>query len=344
MYLDERKKRILQAVVQDYIATAEPVGSRTLARKYNLGVSPATIRNEMADLEEMGLLEQPHTSAGRIPSDLGYRYYVDYLMEKTHLTAEEQDFIVQSLATKLQAVEELIARTSEVLSAMTNLTGLALGPQWAGSVILYIELLPLVPEKAILLVVTNMGTIQHRFLEIPDEITARDLAVISEVLTRHLRGLTLERLSRAALRDIRDELAAYRRVVGLVLEAVEDAIGGGRAERIYLGGTLNILNQPEFRRDLAKVKDILNVLETEHLLRQLLLEEAGGTLAIRIGEENRAFNMPYCSIVTASYRVGDRVMGAIGLLGPTRMEYARAVATIEFMSSFLSEMLAHFYR
>lgn len=344
MYLDERKKKILQIVVQEYIATAEPVGSRTLARKYNLGVSPATIRNEMADLEEMGFLEQPHTSAGRIPSDLGYRYYVDYLMEKHQLTAEEQEFITQSLVTKLEAVEELIARTSEVLSAMTNLTGLALGPQWGGSVILHVELLPLVPQKALFLVVTNIGTIQHRFLDIPEEITARDLAIIGEVLTRHLRGFTLDTLRRVVLQEILEELASYRRVVRLVLEALEDSLAGGRAERIYLGGTLNILNQPEFRRDLEKVKGILNVLETEHLLRQLLLAEGSGDLAVRIGGENKTLKMPYCSVVTASYRVGDQVVGAIGLLGPTRMEYARAVAMVEYTSAVLSEILARFYR
>ncbi|MGB9919303.1 MAG: heat-inducible transcriptional repressor HrcA [Moorellales bacterium] len=344
MHLDARKKKILQIVVQEYIATAEPVGSRTLARKYNLGVSPATIRNEMADLEEMGLLEQPYTSAGRIPSDLGYRYYVDYLMERQALTREEQEFIAQSLITKLEAIEELIARTSEVLSSMTNLTGLALGPQWGKSVILHVELLPLVPQRALLLVVTNVGTIQHRFLDLPEEITARDLTVISRVLTRHLRGFTLETLRRKALQEIRDELASYQRVVRLVLEAVEEAMSGGRAERIYLGGTLNILNQPEFRRDLEKVKGILNLLETEHILRRLLLEETEAEPAVRIGTENLAFNMPYCSVVTASYRVGDEVVGAIGLLGPTRMEYSRAVALVEYMSSLLSEIMARFYR
>ncbi|MGB9886029.1 MAG: heat-inducible transcriptional repressor HrcA [Moorellales bacterium] len=344
MHLDARKKKILQIVVQEYIATAEPVGSRTLARKYNLGVSPATIRNEMADLEEMGLLEQPYTSAGRIPSDLGYRYYVDYLMERQALTREEQEFITQSLITKLEAIEELIARTSEVLSSMTNLTGLALGPQWGKSVILHVELLPLVPQRALLLVVTNVGTIQHRFLDLPEEITARDLTVISRVLTRHLRGFTLETLRRKALQEIRDELASYQRVVRLVLEAVEEAMSGGRAERIYLGGTLNILNQPEFRRDLEKVKGILNLLETEHILRRLLLEETEAEPAVRIGTENLAFNMPYCSVVTASYRVGDEVVGAIGLLGPTRMEYSRAVALVEYMSSLLSEIMARFYR
>ncbi|MCR4418566.1 MAG: heat-inducible transcriptional repressor HrcA [Clostridia bacterium] len=344
MYLDTRKRRILEVVVQEYIATAEPVGSRTLARKYNLGVSPATIRNEMADLEEMGFLEQPHTSAGRIPSDLGYRYYVDYLMEKQPLTPEEQEFIAQSLITKLEAVEELIARTSEVLSAMTNLTGLALGPQWAKSVILHVELLSLAPRRALLLVVTNVGTIQHRFLDLPEEITPGDLTVISRVLTRHLRGSTLDILRRVALQEMQAELASYRRVVRTVLEAVEDAVSGSRAERIYLGGTLNILNQPEFRRDLEKVKGVLNLLETEPLLRQLLLQETEAELAVRIGGENKAFNMPYCSLVTATYRVGDEVVGAIGLLGPTRMEYARAVAMVEYISSLLSEIMARFYR
>lgn len=344
MQLDERKKKILQMVVHEYIATAEPVGSRTLARKYNLGVSPATIRNEMADLEEMGLLEQPHTSAGRIPSELGYRYYVDYLMERHQLTEEEKEFIARRLVAKLEAVEELLERTSEVLSSMTNLTALALGPQWGNSVVLHVDLLYLMPQKALLLVVTNVGTIQHRFLDLPEEINAEDLAVISDVLTRHLRGHTLDTVRWVVLRDIRDELASYRRVLGLVLDALEDATTGAKSDRVYLGGTLNILNQPEFRRDLEKVKGILNILEAEHLLKQLLLEERKGELAIWIGAENKILNIPYCSVVTASCRVGDQVVGAVGLLGPTRMEYARAVAMVEYISSVLSEFMARFYR
>lgn len=341
--LDERKKKILEAIVQDYICTAEPVGSRTLARKYSLGISPATIRNEMADLEEMGFLEQPHTSAGRIPSDTGYRYYVDFLMEKHDLTPEEEEYIAQALTSKLVAIEALIARTSELLSSMTNLTGMAMGPQLEGSVIQHVELLPLAAQKALLLVVTNVGAIQHRFLDIPESISGEDLKIISEALTRDLRGHTLDTVKRSMLQHVRDELAAYRRVLRMILDAVEEAMLRGREEKVYLGGAANILNQPEFQRDFKKVKGVLNVLETDKVLRQMLLEGQSDELVVRIGGENKAIGVPYFSLVTASYRVGDTVVGTIGLLGPTRMEYGRAVAMVRYTSSLLTEMLARFY-
>lgn len=337
--MDERKKKVLAAIVQDYVNTAEPVGSRTIARKYNLGVSPATIRNEMADLEELGYIEQPHTSAGRVPSDLGYRYFVDFLMERYLLNNQEEEMIRQRFNQRMQEMENVIQRATELLSQITNYTAVVLGPHLYRATFQHIQLLPLAPTRALLVVVTNARVVEHHVLDIPASMTRQDLERVSQVLNSKLRGLALEQVRKDVLREIYRNLDLQRQVLNVVMELLEQSFRSDREEKVYLGGTLNILNQPEFK-DVAKLKTLLGVLEEGKLLRELLQDEAGAGLSVRIGGENRYQEISECSLVTATYEIDGQVVGKVGILGPTRMDYPKAMALVEFITQNLSEALA----
>lgn len=340
MRLDERKRKILQAIVEDYVATAEPVGSRTVARKYNLGISPATIRNEMADLEELGFLEQPHTSAGRIPSDLGYRYYVDQIMDKIGISRWEEALIRHRLQERMEAIEFLAHRTTEILSEFTHLASVVMGPIWARNSFEHIRLLPVDGEKVLLIIVTSMGLVEHFLMEAPAGITATDLDHISRVINRHLKGLKPDGLTLLTLDSIYDDLLSYRRVVDNILDIIFATIKEDQGRRIYLSGTMNILEQPEFR-DVEKLKAILSLLSAQDKVWELLATgcEAEG-LTIRIGRENKGAGVINCSLITATYQVNGEVVGTLGIIGPTRMEYSRVVSMVEYVSKVFSEVLA----
>lgn len=338
MPMDERKKKVLLAIIQDYIATAEPVGSRTIARKYDLGVSPATIRNEMADLEELGYIEQPHTSAGRIPSDLGYRYYVDWLMEKEKLKPYEEEYIHQVFSQKMEQIEGVIKQASEILSQISNYTAIILGPQLGKRTFRRIELLPLVRGKALMITIINSRFIQHHIIDIPESITNLDLERISMVLNGKLHGYALEQVKKATMKEIYEELARYKNILSNILDMIEHLNYEHSTEKVYLGGTLNIFNQPEFK-DIDKVKNLLSVLEKDEILIDLLEANDKVGLSIKIGGENKHQGISNCSLITSTYQVNDEIIGSIGILGPTRMPYSKAVSLVECVTVHLSRAL-----
>lgn len=344
MRMDERKQKVLAAVIQDYILTGEPVGSRTIARRYNLGVSPATIRNEMADLEEMGLLEQPHTSAGRVPSDQGYRYYVDCLMPPAHLTPEEEEYVRRRYDQKMLEIEQVLAETTRLISEMTSYAAIALGPDQGRASLEEVQVLPFqVANKALLVVVTSTGVVEHRVLTIPEGVTPEDLNRISRVLNARLQGRALEDLRQMVLSDIYQELAQHRNLVNLVRELLQQLLSLESGERVYRNGTLNILNQPEFK-DLERVREILSFLDQDEALRRIFTTMPSTGLTIRIGQENKIEGIDKCSVVTISYAVEGRIMGKVGLLGPTRMQYSRAISVLRCVADTLSQTLEQLYR
>jgi heat-inducible transcriptional repressor len=339
MALDDRKSQVLRAVIEDYINTAEPVGSRTIARKYQLGVSPATIRNEMADLEELGYLEQPHTSAGRIPSDRGYRYYVDTLMETRQVSLQEQETIRLAFERRIHEVDVLIRETVRLLSESTNLATVAAGPQLRSVRFRELHLLPLGGERALLVYVTDSGFVENQVFDLPVEVTMLELQRISGLLTEHLRGRSVESLSRHSLQQLHDELRRYGTLLEQTLDFLTAAQQPGDRQRLYVGGTANILNQPEFR-DVDKVRTLFSVLEKEDLMQEVLgTDDRGPGVSVQIGEEIRLREMQDCSVVTATYRVGGNTVGRIGVIGPKRMEYAKVVAVVENVSRYLNDRL-----
>lgn len=340
MKMNDRKKKVLQAIIHDYIQTAEPVGSRTISKKYNLKVSPATIRNEMSDLEEMGLIEQPHTSAGRIPSNSGYRYYVDCLMEKQVLSEAEEYEIEEQLTQKIKQIEDVIQVTSRLLSDFTKYTSLVDSPQICTKSIKHVQLIPFQSLQALAVIVTENGAVLHQIVPIQESITVEDLSKISTILNRKLSGQSFETLQKSVLDSIYHEMIRERQLIKVILEFLEETMMQEREQKIYLGGTLNILNQPEFK-DVEKVRRLLGILDEEEVLKNILGcdDENVNGLSIKIGNENSIQGIDSCSVITATYAIDGTKLGTIGILGPTRMNYAKVVTVVDVMSKTLSKVL-----
>ena len=338
MQMDERKRKILRAIVQDYIATAEPIGSRTIARKFDLGVSSATIRNEMADLEDLGFIEQPYTSAGRIPSDAGYRYFVDCLMDPKVLNTEEKEFIERESTKRINEIQEVITHTSKLLSELTNLTSLVLGPHKAKSTFGKLHFLPYQPGQVIMVIVKENGAVENHIIEVGENQTAEELQQVAEVFNQKMRGYSLNQVKRSMLHEIYSELSRQRLLIDNTLDMLRAILDDSEEdERICLGGTLNMLNQPEFK-DLGKVKTLFKVFEENEPLKKLLHPHQEG-LNVTIGGENMMKEFKDCSVISATYKVNGLTIGAVGVLGPTRMDYAKVIAIVDFMTRSLTEVL-----
>ncbi|GBF33162.1 eat-inducible transcription repressor HrcA [Desulfocucumis palustris] len=339
MKMDARKQQVLLALITDFIATAEPVGSRTIARKYTLGVSPATIRNEMADLEEMGFIEQPHTSAGRVPSHKGYRYYVDFLMKKHDLSRQEEELISQGYKEKVRDVGHVIHLTGGLLSQITSYAAVVVTPKPIAGSLKHVQMILMNPGRAMVVVVMNTGAVHHRIIEVAEGITQTDLDTISQVFNAKLQGQNMDTIKLTLIKEIYFELSKHRNILDLAMFLINDSLTLEGEEKIYLGGVFNILNQPEFN-NVDKVKTLLSLLEQEDLLCSLLernTEPEGVT--VLIGDEIKRDEMKECSIVTASYNFNGIPLGSIGVLGPTRMDYARVVSVVECMTRNLNEAL-----
>lgn len=338
MSLDDRKNKVLQAIIDDYVATAEPVGSRTIARKYQLGVSPATIRNEMSDLEELGYLEQPHTSAGRVPSDRGYRYYVDCLMESRSLAPGDEEVIRRTFERKVREIDTLVRETARLLAETTHLTAVMSGPQIRKAHFRELRLVPLTGDKAVLVYITDSGFIENQVLEMPVEVTMLELQRVSDTLNEQLRGQPVEALSRAAVRALQLELHKYNALLEQTLDALAMKMEPGEQHRLYLGGTTHMLSQPEFR-DVTKIRNVLSVLEDEEAVSEVLATASKvGHATVQIGEEIKVRELTECSVVSATYRLGDEVIGRVGVIGPKRMEYARVISIMNAITKQLEDV------
>jgi len=344
MTLDERKQKVLRAIINDYISTAEPVGSRTISKKYELGVSPATIRNEMADLEELGYIEQPHTSAGRVPSVRGYRYYVDCLMKKKKLTKEEEKNILSGYKSKVRDISTVLHNTNIILSHITNYASMVMGPQFKKSNLRHVQLVPLDNNKALVVVVTGNGMVQNKIIDLPQTINDTDLMKISQVMNAKLQGLSLEDIKLTLIKEIYFELSKHKHIFNAAMDLIQETLDLNNDEKVYLSGTLNMLNQPEFR-DISKVKTLLSLLEQDQVLKELLTEGVGSedSVAVKIGAEHKVEGLESCSTITATYQVDGKVIGSVGIIGPTRMDYENAVSIVEFMTQHLSQMMKDFY-
>ncbi|AHF07874.1 heat-inducible transcriptional repressor HrcA [Desulfitobacterium metallireducens] len=340
MQMDERKNRILRAIVQDYITTAEPVGSRTIAKKFDLGISSATIRNEMADMEEMGLLEQPHTSSGRIPMDAGYRYYVNCLMDRPKLSSEDKNVIELETTKRIAEIQEVISNTSKLLSQLTSLTSIVISPQRGKSSFNQMHFLPYQPGQAIMVVVKENGVVENQIVEIGENVTAEELQRIANVFNDKMKGHSMIDVRRGLLHEIYSELTRQRSLIDHALDLLTTVFNepADDKNKVYLGGTLNMLNQPEFR-DVDKVRSLLHVFEEDEQVRKLLIPVADG-LSVTIGGENSVKELQDCSVISATYQIDGKPVGSIGVIGPTRMDYAKAMAMVDFMTKTLTELLA----
>ncbi len=338
MILSKRKRKILRAVVRSYIRSAEPIGSRTIARHYFADLSPATIRNEMADLEDMGYLEQPHTSAGRIPSQQGYRFYVDSLMEVMPLSKEEVLSIEKTLyQARVEDIEKLMREISRILSFVTRYTSFVMGPVIKKTVIKQFKILPLEEGRGLAVLLTDTGLVKHKVIRLPRSLHKLELEKVVRYLDSSFSGLTIDSITSSFLKNIKLNLLNQVEILDETLHLIEDinAMEGGN---LFLGGTANILSQPEFR-DMDRVKSLLAFFEEKTLLGHLLGNIYPEGIEVRIGNENKLVEIKDCSLVVATYRIDEKTVGTIGVLGPTRMEYARVIAMLGHMVKKLDDLV-----
>ena len=337
MQMDERKFRILQAIIDDYISTAMPVGSRTISRKSGVGFSPATIRNEMSDLEELGYLDQPHTSAGRIPSLKAYRLYVDQLMKVANLSEEESRNINDHLNLRSSQTEEVIRSAAKALSDATHYTSVIVAPQLNTLRVARIQFVPVTSSTALMILVTTAGIVKEAIIQVPAGLTADHLYMISKALTERLHDQPMHRV-REIFEQMIGETSEGSQLLTDVMQVVESKLAIPDGRDVIVGGTSNLLNYPEYS-DVSKAKNFLSVLETKDRLIPLLRQNGGMEITIRIGPENGIKELEDCSVVTATYRIGEHSQGTLGIIGPTRMNYARVISVLDYMGRMLGNML-----
>ena len=333
--LDVRKLLVLRAIVEDYVASAEPIGSRTLARTHNLGVSSATIRNEMADLEALGLLDKPHTSAGRVPSDRGYRLYVDRLMEPATLAESDFQQIRGLYLSRVREMEYLIAQTVRLLSSTGDFMTLAVGPEPRRATLMRLEAVPVEEGRMALVLVTDYY-VQHRLIELPEDLDQENLRLTLRELSERLRGLTIEKLTRSVLETVAREVR--REIYDELVDFVEECLTPGDGDRVRISGTGNFLSQPEFR-EAEQIRAAIQLIEQESVLGHLLRDASGAGVQVRIGQENPLPPARDLSIVTIGIERGGEMFARFGLVAPKRMDYAKALALAQQVFEALDEAI-----
>ncbi|WP_423243423.1 heat-inducible transcriptional repressor HrcA [Clostridium transplantifaecale] len=338
MELDERKVKILKAIIQTYLETGEPVGSRTISKYSDLQLSSATIRNEMSDLEELGFIVQPHTSAGRIPSDKGYRFYVDQLMkEKENEVTEMQELVIQ----RVDRVELLLKQLAKLLAVNTNYATMISGPQYHHTKLKFIQLSRVEAGKLLIVTVLEGNIIKNSIVRLDAELNDDDILNLNILLNNSLNGLTIEQINLDVISKMKEQAGDRRQVVDLVLNEVADAIRANEEDlQIYTEGTTNIFKYPELS-DGQKASQLISTLEQKELLKNLFTdsEEDGGKneIQVYIGNETPVQSMQDCSVVTANYVLGDGLRGTIGIIGPKRMDYEKVVSTLRSLMNQLED-------
>ena len=335
MDLTERKLKILQAIIADFVRTAEPVGSRTISKKYELGVSPATVRNEMSDLEEMGYLTHPHTSSGRVPSEKAYRLYVNEMMGKRELSAEEKDAIARKLHENVSELDNLIERAAQVLSEITNLTAFALTPGKEQEKLRYIDLIPVDERTVVLMIVSDNGEVFNTTVRLDRAASDDTLRVLAKSMTYNYAGKTLsEALKIDIIKTFREDAEAMtmfeNNIVPGFIRTLEDMLN----VNLYMDGLTNIFSIPEYN-DIEKARSFFEMMNRkEEITRKLASREDG--IIVTIGGENQEAEFSDCSVVTATYHVDGKLVGKLGVIGPTRMKYDEVTSVVEFLTDNIS--------
>ena len=335
MSLDERKRKILEAIILDYISTAEPVGSRTISKKYDLSISPATIRNEMSDLEEMGFIEQPYTSAGRMPSDQGYRYYVDYIMKKNKLDEAIEKLVISSFRGKINKFDDAIRISMELIAKITRYPSIILAPGSEGSALAMIRMLKVDEKRALLVIITDNNQVENIFVDLPYEFKESDLDLLTSVINSKLSGTKISQWNKTLIGELYGDLIKQKDVLNSVLESIEDRLNQKKERRVYLTGIIQMLNEPEFR-DVDKVKNILSFFDDKRILEDILVKNSQiEDFQVLIGNENEAEEIKDCSLIKRRYNFQGDFQGVMGILGPKRMDYSNAISLLELISEVL---------
>lgn len=334
--MDDRKLKILQAVIADYISTAQPIGSRTIAKKYKLGISSATIRNEMSDLEDMGYLEQPHTSAGRIPSERGYRLYVDRLMQTKNLSRREQEIIIRELGDRIDEIEGIVRKTARILSQLTRYTSLVMNSHLSCCRLRHIYFIPHDTNSLVVVIVTDSGIVKNTIIKTADPVTPDYLESLTRAANDKFAGITIGEISRCTESEDYKRLVNRYRLLDSLIPLLAESLNSSWSEDVYADGMSNIFNFPEYS-DIAKAKNLLALIEEKEQIISILSRMGGRKgVIISIGSELDNNHVKDCSLVTATYKAGENEMGRMGIIGPTRMEYDRVVAVLEFITGYIT--------
>ncbi|OOM06688.1 heat-inducible transcriptional repressor HrcA [Clostridium saccharobutylicum] len=338
MSIDDRKIKILQAIINDYIRTGDPVGSRTIAKNYDLGIGSATIRNEMADLEDMGYLEQPHASAGRIPSSKGYRLYVDKLMDNQRLTEEEDLKIKQYIIdSAMLEVDKIVRQTSALLSELTKLTCIIETPSVKKSFVKSIQLIKVDEHNIVSVFLTDTGLIKNHIMKLinkaPD---VRTLTRINEVINNRLVGLSIEQINLEVINNLKRDLGEYEEIFNAILPILYETLNVSDSSEVFMEGATNIFNYPEYN-DINKAKEMLSLLNDKETILDLFNPQED--ITISIGDENYKPQAKECSIISAEYSFGNRPIGKIGLIGPRRINYSKVITIMAEVIKELNNIL-----
>ena len=334
--LDERKVKILDAIIRNYLATGEPVGSRTISKYTDLNLSSATIRNEMADFEEMGYIVQPHTSAGRIPSDKGYRLYVDHLMEeKDREISEMKDFVIE----KTEKMEKVLKQAAKLLASNTNYATLVSAPAYSKNKIKFIQLSAVSDTQLLAVIVMNSNVVKNQMIDISEPLDNETVLKLNILLNTSLNGLSLDEINLGTIALLKEQAGIHSEIVSHVLDTLVQTISETEDLQIYTSGATNILKYPELS-DSDSVSSLLSTFEEKEELQSLVTESLSGNenetgIQVYIGNETPVQTMKDCSVVTAVYDLGEGVKGTIGIIGPKRMDYEKVMDNLKTLKSQL---------
>ncbi len=332
--LDKRKKQILQAVVDEYINTAEPVSSGTLVKKYGLNYSSATVRNELAELESIGYLDKPHTSSGRIPSEKGYRFYVDELLNDEDISVEEIKYIQNKLSTKVNEIEDLTKIATSTLSEITHYTTVAIGPKTETQIIQEIKFVLLGSRMLMIVIMTEDGLIKETIIKYDDDITQSQVETLNNLFNSKLKGKPLSKIDKPMEEYILSEITYSIDVIKPIIEQINKIIE--QQSSIYLEGANKAFDLPEFK-SLELAKNFINVLDTKDLVIDMLNSGIAKDINVYIGKENDNDKLKDFSIVTFKHSIGHKDLGTIGIIGPKRMDYSKVISVMKYISKKMNE-------
>ena len=334
MELDDRKRRILQAIIEEYIGTAEPVSSSALVDNYGMQLSSATIRNEMANLEQGGYIEKPHTSAGRIPSAKGYRFYVDELLKDDNISFDEIQYIRKKLQTNVNAMEELTKIATNTLSEITHYTTVAVGPKTETHTIIDIKFVLLGTRLLMAIILTDTGIVKESIIKFESDVSELQVEKLNYIFNSKLRGKTLGEIDLPMQELIMSEMAYELKIIKPIIQEINKAIKDNY--EIYLEGRDKVFDFPEFN-DLDTARNVLSILETKELVYSLFDSASKNTIDVYIGSENEYDELKNLSVIVFKNSLDDKDLGAIGIIGPTRMDYSKVISVMKYINAILNE-------
>ncbi len=338
MQLDERKTKILQAIIRNYLETGEPVGSRTISKYTDLNLSSATIRNEMADLEEMGYIIQPHTSAGRIPSDKGYRLYVDTMMEQKDKELQEMK---EMMLEKEDKMDTLLKQVAKLLAVNTNYASMISAPAVHKNKLKFIQLSRVDVNQLLAVIVMEGNVIRNNIIPVSEELSDENILKLNILLNTHLNGLAIEEINLAMIQNLKQQAGIHSEIISNVVDAIAEGIKADEDLEIYTSGTNNIFKYPELA-DQQRASEIINTFEEKQMLTELvqdtLSDENNTGIQVYIGDETPISSMKDCSVVTATYELGEGMRGTVGIIGPKRMDYDKVVDALKTITHQLDEL------